>query len=545
MAIIVQSRSRVFPGCYVPSSPPKVEALSVIDAIVLHFAKSACIWFYNESLDTNLLISSLQETLNAYPQWAGQLRFAEYNPDAGHKHRQGRLEVSYGSSSDPGVECILAEADFPVSSMLNLDKTAKHWDSTHVDYRELLDKETNFALHDSKKYRGLPSMKVQFTTFKEGGIAIAVAMVHSLADAAALLTFMKDWAATNLALSSSRPTPKLQRLFNPSLIDESAAGNINAKSPDLSIIKAAAQLPVHRFDYWASAGPATPKWALPATEIPAELESPSPPIKLGRPLPYHTWDATAPCSHTTFFFSATEAHAVYLHAAANAQTRISHQDALLAHLWAALIRARGLKEGEEHFLDVSIDGRRRLPKPLPPSFIGSPIFNAGVATKVLLPATTTTSSSSPASSSTRQDVAEKAAAIRNAVARFDDGDAVAALLHEMCFELGGQRRWNCFLGDYHAIVTSWVGVGLAEVVFEEGKKARWAEPLVPPCDGVVIVSEGGSGGGDEDHDNDAKGGCDTKQEWWSKGVNLSVFLRSDVMRRLMEDEGLRAFAEKE
>lgn len=549
MAITLQSRSRLFPRRHVPGSPPKVSALSVIDAIVLHFAESACIWFYNEPLDASILTSSLQDTLNAYPQWAGQLRFAEYNPDAGHEHRQGRLEISYGSSSDPGVECILAKADFPMSSVLNLDKTAKHWDSTHVDYRKFLDTETKFALHDSKEYHALPSMKVQFTTFKDGGIAIAVGVVHSLADAAALLTFMKDWAATHLALSSSRPIPKLQRLFNPSLIDESAAGNINAKSPDLSIIEAAAQLPVHRFDHWASAGPATRKWALPATKIPAELASQSQNIKPGRPLPYDTWDATAPCSHTTFFFSGAEAHAIYLQAAAHAQTRISHQDALLAYLWAALIRARGLKEGEEHFLDVSIDGRRRLPKPLPPSFIGSPIFNAGVATKVLPPITITATSSSSfplsssSSSSSAQDVAEKAAAIRSTVARFD-ADAVAALLHEMCFELGAQRRWNCFLGDYHAIVTSWVGVGLAEVVFEEGKKARWAEPLVPPCDGVVIVSEGWSGGRGDDY-GDVKGGWDTKKEWWSEGVNLSVFLRSDVMKRLMEDEELRALAAKE
>ena len=535
MAITVHSRSRVFPSSHVPSSPPKVEALSIIDALVLHFAKSACAWFYEEPLDTDQLTSSLHKTLDVYPQWAGQLRFAEYDPDAGHAHRQGRLEVSYGSSSDPGVEFILAEADFPMSSMLPLDETTKDWDATHVDYIKLLDMETNFALHDSKDYQGLPSTKVQLTTFKEGGIAIAVGLVHSLADAAALLTFMKDWAATNLALSSSRPAPKLQRLFNPSLVDESATGDINAKSPDLSILEAAAQLPVHRFDYWASAGPATPKWALPSTEIPAELASQSQGIKLGKPLPYHTWDATASCSRTAFFFSAAETHAIYLHAAANTQTRISHQDSLLAHLWAALIRARGLKEGEEHFIDVSIDGRRRLQKPLPPSFIGSPIFNAGVATKV--PTTL-----SPAGNA--EDVAGKAATIRNTVARFD-GEAVAALLHEMCFELGGQRRWNCFLGDHHTIVTSWVGIGMRGVVFEEGKKARWAEPLIPPCDGVVIVSEGG-GRGDDDDDDVAKEGYETKREWWSKGVILNVYLRSDVMRKLMEDEGLRAFAaEKE
>ena len=538
MAITVQARSRVFPLSYAPSSPqPKVEALSIIDATVLHFGKSACIWFYDGSLDIDQLISSLQTTLDAYPQWAGQLRFAEYKPDAGHVHRQGRLELSYGSSSDPGVECIFAEADFSMSSVVPPDGTAKHWDATHIDYTKFLDMETKFALHDSKEFQGLPSMKIQFTTFKDGGIAIFVSIVHSLADAAALVTFTKDWAATNLALSSSKPVPNMQRLFNASLIDAAAAGDIDAPSPDTSILASASQLPVHRFDYWACTGPATPPWARnhPLTKIPAELASSRSrqDIKLGKPVPYHTWDPTAPCSHTTFFFSANETHAIYLSAAAKTRTRISHQDALLAHLWAALIRARGPKEGEEHFLDVTIDGRRRLRTPLPASSIGSPIFNVGVGTKVL----DTTASSNPESRT--KDVADKAAAIRDTVARFD-GEALGALLHEMCFELGGQRRWNCFLGDYHTIVTSWVGVGVGDVVFEEGEQVRWAEAFLPLCDGVVIVDEGLSRGGDDDDDGEE--GRETRKEWWSKGVNLHVYLRSDVMRRLLEDEGLRAFA---
>ena len=96
------------------------------------------------------------------------------------------------------------------------------------------------------------------------------------------------------------------------------------------------------------------------------------------------------------------------------------------------------------------------------------------------------------------------------------------------------------MGDHHTIVTSWVGIGVGEVVFEEGKKVRWAEPLLPSCDGVVIVGEGGIGGG-----NAKERGCETQNEWWANGVCLNVYLRSDVMRRLMEDEGLRAFAGKE
>lgn len=526
MVITVQYRSRVFPKSHIPSSLPKIECLSILDANVLHFATTACVWFYDETLDTGQLTSTLRTTLNDYPQWAGQLRFAEYNLDAGHLHRQGRLELFHGSSSDPGVECIIAEADFPVASVLPPRDTVGHWDATHVDYGGFLDKETRFALHDSNEHQGLPSMKVQITSFKDGGTAITIGIVHSLADAAALLTFTKGWASTNRALSSSKPAPKLQALFDPSLIDAAAAGNIDAKDPDPNL-KAAARLPLHRFDHWASAGPSTPKWALPLTQIPPELASRSPDIQLGKPVPYHTWDAAAPCSHTTFFLSAAETHAIYLHAAANTRTQISHQDAVLAHLWAALIRARGLRNGEEHFLDVSIDGRRRLSRPLPASFIGSPIFNVGVATEAL---------STSDDASRAKDVADKAAAIRSDVAMFD-AEAVAALLHEMCFELGAQRRWNCFLGDYHTIVTSWVGVGVDEVVFEAGKEVRWAEALLPPCDGVVIVGEGGGRGSGEEGEGDAK------REWWGKGVKLNVYLRSDVMRRLVEDEGFRMFAE--
>ena len=428
MAISIRSRSRVFPESHVLSAQPKVKSLSVIDATVLHFSKSACVWFYDDPLDIDLLTTSLRKTLDAYPQWVGQLRFAEYDRDAGHAHRQGRLELSYGSPSDPGVECILAEADLPKSSLFPPNETADCWDATHVGYRGFLDAETKFALHDSKEHDGLPSMKVQFTTFKDDNsavaVAVAVSIVHSLADAAALLTFTKDWAATNRALSSSKPVPDLQPLFNPSLIDAAAAGDIDAQHPDPSILHVAAQLPVHRFDYWASAGPSTPPWSLPLTEIPRELASHRQDIDLGNPVPYHTWDTTAPVSHARFFFSPAETHAIYLRAAEDSETRISHQDALLAHLWAALIRARGLKEGEEHFLDISLDGRRRLETPLPPAFIGSPIFNAGVSTRV----TATTSTASGV-----KDLSDKAAAIRNTVARFD-GENSAALLHEMCFE---------------------------------------------------------------------------------------------------------------
>lgn len=83
------------------------------------------------------------------------------------------------------------------------------------------------------------------------------------------------------------------------------------------------------------------------------------------------WKMEASISHTKFSFSAAETHAIYLHVAANPTVRISHQNALPAHVSAALTHARGLGEREEHVMDVSVDIRRRLNPPLPFSFIGS------------------------------------------------------------------------------------------------------------------------------------------------------------------------------
>lgn len=63
----------------------------------------------------------------------------------------------------------------------------------------------------------------------------------------------------------------------------------------------------------------------------------------------------------------------------------------------------------------------------------------------------------------------KAANIRNTISLFTPTNK-AAILHEIAFELGARRRWNCFLGDKHVIVTSWVDIGLEDVMFEKGEK---------------------------------------------------------------------------
>lgn len=60
-----------------------------------------------------------------------------------------------------------------------------------------------------------------------------------------------------------------------------------------------------------------------------------------------------------------------------------------------------------------------------------------------------------------------------------DADSTACLLQELAFEISARRRWNCFMRDHDVIATSWVGIGSGYVIFEEGVRSLWVEPLMP------------------------------------------------------------------
>jgi len=179
MAIIIQSRNRVFLESHSDFTKPKTEPLSILENTVLVYSASGCIWFYNQTLDIDQVLPSLRKTLDAYPQWAGLLHFADFKPEAGHTHRQGHMQLSYGSPSNPGIECILANADFAMSSIIPTEiKT--HWDATNIDYNSLLNDDTQLAPGEDQN---LPAMKVQITNSTNASTAIAIGLAHPLADA--------------------------------------------------------------------------------------------------------------------------------------------------------------------------------------------------------------------------------------------------------------------------------------------------------------------------------------------------------------------------
>ena len=165
------------------------------------------------------------------------------------------------------------------------------WNAGEAPLVELVPNSSSLALHDLVHYEGLPAMLVQFTTFTCGGLAISVKLAHPLADAQALIGFAHDWAAINRALIAGEQLPSLNPLLIPQRLDRAASGNIDASSPDPTLIEAARELPLHRYDWWASSD-GCPSSMVAATKIPSGLDIST--IIPGNRLPWSDWDVNAP-----------------------------------------------------------------------------------------------------------------------------------------------------------------------------------------------------------------------------------------------------------
>lgn len=194
-----------------------------------------------------------------------------------------------------------------------------------------------------------------------------------MADAQTLATFVNDWAAVNRALVQNLPPPVLSPIFSPADLDQAALGNIDAPLLDPEIVKVAHELPIYRYDWWASAD-GCPAGAFDATTIPSHLASLTD-LDLGPPMPWQDWDLQAPVSNFLLYFSADELARIWA-AAASPGPSISRFDALQAHLWSVLIRARAPQSAEYFHLNLSLGMRERVASPLGAHALGSPLVLA-------------------------------------------------------------------------------------------------------------------------------------------------------------------------
>lgn len=546
---------------------PTTTPLSIIDARVAHFGSAAAVWFFPASTSSlpppllpRLLLVSFRKTLAAYPHWAGEVSHIPHPivaaPDARTQHfppharRPHRLFVTYGSESDPGVlfttaSCPLAISDI-VPSPVERAGMSRGWDTAQLNYEEFLPvMEGWFAQGVLDATTGQLGMGVQVTSFACGGIAIGVKMAHSLADAAAMVGFVKGWAGLHRGLlekidplmeewravesgkeersSQDGKEETISRVlqevdlvpvFDPLLLDAAASGDIESRYGDPQLVENARKLPQHRYDWWAS-----------GKTIPKGFEA----KELGTTIPWDQWDQEAEAAHRILHFSTKEVEGIWKAASGTtgggSRSRISRHDTLLAFIWMLLNRARGWshEDGLVH-LNMTLGLRARLN--LPETFVGSPILLSRVS-----------ASGREASDSSRLGVTAKR--IRDTLGLFDKA-GLGAVLHEAVFQDNPQRYWNGFLGSRDVIVTSWARLDPYNISFcpSEGGQPWFVEPVMPKIDGIIEIMEAASLAGRADLKEIMK---DERSQWYDNGVDVNINFEKTVMERLVADEMLRAF----
>ena len=524
-----------------PSHPPQAPTtipLSILDNTVSNFPCSSAIWFFDcpPSLSTSKpghpplflstptiasLTASLTQTLTLYPHWAGQLSLRTHDPNCGHTHRFGCIQISYDSLHDPGIELITAHASTTLSSLVpSASARATYfqgWDTSSGSLQEFFPA-TELALKNTKDTPGAPAVIVQLTTFTCGGLAIAVKIAHVLADAQSLSSFMHDWAHIHregLEERMRHPVP----LYAPGMLDAAAAGELDGTA-DPALVAEARALPLHRYDWWAS-DKGRPSYLAERTRVPPELD-PDIERSEGVAMPWDEWDMSREVAHRLLHFSGREVEGIWEAAVAEDHgTCLSRHDAILAFVWGLINRAREMDNDERTvYLNLTLGVRARVEPKLPESFLGSPIILANISM-------TGIEASDPAS------LPLMAHNIRSTVAKFQP-KAVAAVLHDMAHEISPQRLWQAFLGKRNIIVTSWAHQRMYEVDFGTRVPPRFVSAVLPDLDGIVEIMEAAP--------TPDKTGIEINgKHWCNDGVDVDLHLERSTMDRLLADSLLRKY----
>lgn len=201
--------------------------------------------------------------------------------------------------------------------------------------------------------------------------------------------------------------------------------------------------------------------------------------------------------------------------------RISKHDAILAHIWSCIMRARQLEQDPNPaHCDLVLGVRPALQ--LSDAFMGSPIImvniemaGSDVAAKV----------SGPEPGDVEGKIARR---IRETLIETSDSTNLAAHLHSVAYEKSPQRLWQAFLGRRHILVTTWARAGIYDVDFGFGSGIRYADAVLPAMDGGVLIKEGPS----------SSAISSLAHSWTDNGVDVTIHLRTEDMERLVLDPRL-------
>lgn len=524
-----------------PRSKPAENAvpLSLLDATTAEFAPTCVVWLCERPDQVQnlprLFRHSLEVTLNDYLHWTGQLRsIATLSPNeltsqessfAPHARRYGRVYVHYGTPQDPGVEFVTAQSTATVDTICPASRTTNQplWDRQTLSLQVLVPSTrvvNPVRPSPPDQTSPLPALAIQLTQLACGGFSVAAKLAHSFGDIQALVHFMKDWSTVLrwTISTSTQPRPVLSPPFNPEQVDEKAAGDINADYPDPAVLEQIEELPLHRYD-WFAATPQCP-WTQEIPEVFRDQDLPP----VGKAMPWSEWDTEAPVSHYLVHLNRKQVESLWQDSVSDSAgdtdgSRISRHDAILAHIWSCIARARQ-QQADPGLLHCNLTIGARPALQLVNTFIGSPTLMVNIEMTGKELAAPTSLGGQPTRS-----IAEH---IRKTITRVNNPTALAAHLHSIAFEKTPQRIWQAFLGQRHLIVTSWARAGLYEIDFglSETTIVRYAEGVIPDLDGIVEIREAPPG--------DKVGGS-PQGSWTDHGVDISIQICAEDMERLRRD----------
>lgn len=537
MSLSVIKTERVYRQSQTPTQHEQAVPLSLLDATTAKFALTNAIWLFEapkaqDSIDiADVLRATLSSALDSYPQWCGLLKSidvvdgvnveAEAKTFPAHARRYGRLYAHFGgASADVGVDFIAATSSATLDSTYPSERTEKQplWDRKDDKLASFVppsDIANALQPDEPDAETGLrkPLMAIQCTTLACGGFVLAVKTAHPLADITGLIRFVKDWASVSRAMIRRQTLPLLTPVFEPARLDELAAGDINADEPDPAIIGQTERLPLHRYDWWDAPG-----------KPPAPFSDDTKPLPpAGKAMPWAEWDLEAPVSDYTVHLDREQVELLWKEATQETEwggPRISKHDAVLAHVWSCIMRARqlGKDDGPVH-CDLVLGVRSALK--LGEDFMGSPIIMANIEM------TGTEVGFAGAGDEATGALVPIVRRIRETIATVSSTASLAAHLHSVAYEKSPQRIWQAFLGRRHILVTTWARAGIYDIDFGLGSHIRYADGVVPNLDGNILIKEapplsGGFVSG-------------SRPSWTDDGVDISVHLCTEDMERFLQD----------
>ncbi|KAJ5112507.1 transferase family protein [Penicillium argentinense] len=539
---VVQSE-RLFPNT---KSAEKAVPLSLLDATTADFSSTTAIWLFDQPKAARTDIfdlfehfrQSLRIVLDDYPQLAGLLKSIQaldstkLEPETlqfpPHSRRFGRVYAHYGLAQDPGVEFITAISTATIESLCPASRTKEQplLDRQKVPLDSLIHRgRLSSAIQTLKPdAAGLlpPSCVVQVTKLACGGFTLAAKIAHPLADIQSLVYFVKDWAKISRWVLSGAgiPKPSLAPVFEPERLDSMAAGDINREDADSQVLEQINALPLHRFDWWAA--PAQCPWPQEVPE-PFRDEDLTP---VGKTMQWSEWDIASPVSHYTVHFTRDQVDWIWKNATNQtteeaSSDRISRHDAILAHVWSCIARARN-QQRDRGLVHCNLTYGTRPALQLGDNFIGSPILMINVEL--------TGAELALAQVPENEKARSAAQRIRQTIKRISRPEALAAHLHSVAYEKAPQRIWQAFMGSRHLIVTSWARIGIYDVDFGLDSRIRYAEGVIPDLDGDVLIKDAPP--------SDPSRPSSERLAWTEDGVDASIHIRAEDMDRLIGDPHL-------